>query len=175
MPDDLNSDANCHCAGQGTAPGGRNGCAVAGRNPESGSHRDPTTRQELERKSDLGRAVVADRLTMLADLGLIDESELGTATGGRAPRLVRLAARRGRVLVATLDQTALGVGVADLAGNLLTEHHEEFELTAPPVMLADRLTDAVALVAGPAEPRPPGSGASRCQCPARFPAPMATS
>ncbi len=101
---------------------------------------DPTTRQELERKTELGRAVVADRLTMLADLGLIDESELGTATGGRAPRLVRLAARRGRVLVATLDQTALGVGVADLAGNLLTEHHEEFELTAPPLMLAERLT-----------------------------------
>lgn len=101
---------------------------------------DPTTRQELERKSELGRAVVADRLTMLTDLGLIDESELGTATGGRAPRLVRLAARRGRVLVATLDQTALGVGVADLAGNLLTEHHEEFELTAPPLLLAERLT-----------------------------------
>ena len=101
---------------------------------------DPTTRQELERKSELGRAVVADRLTMLADLGLIDESELGAATGGRAPRLVRLAARRGRVLVATLDQTALGVGVADLAGNLLTEHHEEFELTAPPLLLAERLT-----------------------------------
>lgn len=101
---------------------------------------DPTTRQELERNSGLGRAVVADRLTMLADLGLIDESEMGTATGGRAPRLVRLAARQGRVLVATLDQTALGVGVADLAGNLLTEHHEEFELTAPPLMLAERLT-----------------------------------
>ena len=101
---------------------------------------DPTTRQELERKSELGRAVVSDRLTMLADLGLIDESELGTATGGRAPRLVRLAARRGRLLVVTLDQTALGVGVADLSGNLLTEHHEAFELTAPPQALAERLT-----------------------------------
>lgn len=100
---------------------------------------DPTTRQALERKSELGRAVVADRLTMLADLGLIDESELGTATGGRAPRLVRLAAGRGRILVATLDQSALGVGVADLAGNLLTEHHEAFELMAPPQVLAERL------------------------------------
>ena len=101
---------------------------------------DPTTRHELERKSELGRAVVADRLTMLADLGLIDESELGPATGGRAPRLVRLAARQGRLLVATLDQSALGVGVADLAGTLLTEHHEAFELTAPPLALAERLT-----------------------------------
>ena len=41
------------------------------------------TRQELERQSEFGRAVVADRLTMLGDLGLVDESELGTATGPR--------------------------------------------------------------------------------------------
>lgn len=100
---------------------------------------DPTTRQELEKKSELGRAVVADRLTMLAELGLVDESELGVATGGRAPRLIRLAAKRGRVLVATLDQSALGVGVSDLAGNLLTEHHEAFDLMAPPQILAERL------------------------------------
>lgn len=97
------------------------------------------TRQELERHSELGRAVVADRLTMLGDLGLVDESELGTATGGRAPRLVRFAARRASILVATLDQTAIGVGVADLSGNLLTEHHEAADLTAPPRELTERL------------------------------------
>lgn len=98
------------------------------------------TRQELERQSEFGRAVVADRLTMLGDLRLVDESELGTATGGRAPRLVRFAARRAAILVATLDQTAIGVGVADLSGKLLTEHHEAADLTAPPAELAERLT-----------------------------------
>ncbi len=99
-----------------------------------------TTRQELERHSDLGRAVVADRLTMLGELGLVDESELGTATGGRAPRLVRFAARKAAILVATLDQTAIGVGVADLSGNLLTEHHEAADLAAPPEQLTERLS-----------------------------------
>ena len=98
-----------------------------------------TTRQALERESELGRAVVADRLQLLTDLGLVDESELGLATGGRAPRLVRFAARRGLVLVATLDQTAIGVGVSDLSGNLLTEHHEAADLTAPAAQLASRL------------------------------------
>lgn len=97
------------------------------------------TRQELERQSEFGRAVVADRLTMLGDLGLVDESELGTATGGRAPRLVRFAARRAAILVATLDQTAIGIGVADLSGKLLTEHHEAADLSAPPAELAERL------------------------------------
>ena len=99
-----------------------------------------TTRQALERESELGRAVVADRLQLLADMGLVDESELGLATGGRAPRLVRFAARRGLVLVATLDQTTIGVGVSDLSGNLLTEHHEAADLSAPVAQLASRLT-----------------------------------
>lgn len=98
-----------------------------------------TTRQELERRSDLGRAVVSDRLTLLGELGLVDESALGTATGGRAPRLVRFAERRAAILVATLDQTAIGVGVADLKGNLLTEHHEAADLSAPPAQLTERL------------------------------------
>lgn len=98
-----------------------------------------TTRQDLERRSEMGRAVVADRLAMLTDLGLVDDSELGTATGGRAPRLVRFAARRAAVLVATLDQTAIGVGLADLAGNLLTEHHEAADLAVPPSQIAERL------------------------------------
>ena len=98
-----------------------------------------TTRQELERDSELGRAVVADRLGTLTELALVDESELGTATGGRAPRLVRFSAHRGSILVATLDQTALGVGIADLAGKLRMEHHEAADLTQPTAALADRL------------------------------------
>lgn len=99
-----------------------------------------TTRQTLERESELGRAVVSDRLQLLSDLGLVDESELGIATGGRAPRLVQFSARRGLVLVATLDQTAIGVGVSDLSGNLLTEHHEAADLTAPAAQLAGRIS-----------------------------------
>lgn len=90
-----------------------------------------TTRQEIERSSELGRAIVADRLATLGDIGLIDESELGEAHGGRAPRIVRFNRDAGRILLATLDQTALGVGLADLSGNLLIEHHEAFDLTSP--------------------------------------------
>ncbi|OHV81032.1 ROK family transcriptional regulator [Ensifer sp. LCM 4579] len=98
-----------------------------------------TTRQEIERQSELGRAVVADRLGTLSELGLVDESELGVATGGRAPRLVRFLSERGRILVATLDQTALGVGIANLGGDLLMEHHEAADLTQPVSALCERL------------------------------------
>ncbi|TAG25789.1 MAG: hypothetical protein EAZ40_05295 [Rhodobacterales bacterium] len=99
---------------------------------------------------------------MLGELGLLDESKFGTATGGRAPRLVRFAARRAAILKATLDQPAIGVGVADLSGTLLTEHHKADDLTAPPDQLrrcsAGRLTGTPPLK---------GSGGFLCRSPAR--------
>src|SRR5689334_157755 len=84
----------------------------------------PLTRQELERRSGLGRAVVAARLTALTKLGLAHEAELGRPTGGRAPRLVQFRADGGLLLLAALDRGKLGVGVADASGRLLIEHHE---------------------------------------------------
>ncbi|MEP2742728.1 ROK family protein [Bauldia litoralis] len=98
-----------------------------------------STRQEIERESELGRAIVADRLATLTALGLVDESELGTASGGRAPRLVRFREQAARVLVATLDQTAIGIGLADLSGRLLMEHHEAMDLALGPAAVLDRL------------------------------------
>ncbi len=84
----------------------------------------PTTRQDLERVSEYGRAIIADRLAILTELGLVNESGTGVATGGRAPRLVQFTNDRARLAVVTLDQSAIGVGLADISGKLLTEHHE---------------------------------------------------
>ncbi|MGZ2385425.1 putative NBD/HSP70 family sugar kinase [Rhizobium brockwellii] len=98
-----------------------------------------TTRQELERESELGRAVVSDRLATLADIGLIVESELGIASGGRAPRLVQFRTDLGCILVATLDQSALGVGIADLSGRLFTEHHEAIDFGSDASSTSERV------------------------------------
>lgn len=98
-----------------------------------------TTRQELERESELGRAVISDRVTTLADIGLIIESELGVATGGRAPRLVQLRTGLGCILVATIDQSALGVGIADLSGQMFTEHHEAIDLGSDAASICGRI------------------------------------
>ena len=99
-----------------------------------------TTRLDIERESELGRAVVTDRLATLERLGLITEGELGPAVGGRAPRHVRFNAGVGAVLVAHLDRTSLAVGLADLRGNLIVEHHEAADLALGPEPLLDRLT-----------------------------------
>src|SRR5690348_7433814 len=58
-----------------------------------------TTRFELERQSELGRAIVTDRLSTLIRLGLVEEGELGQAVGGRAPRHVRFRSGAGLILV----------------------------------------------------------------------------
>jgi predicted NBD/HSP70 family sugar kinase len=97
------------------------------------------TRHAIEIRSELGRAVVADRLSSLTELGLVEERELGQASGGRAPRLCRFRAGRAVVLVGALDPASLSVGISDLSGRLLNEHHEPFDLAAGPAATLERL------------------------------------
>jgi predicted NBD/HSP70 family sugar kinase len=99
-----------------------------------------TTRQELERGSELGRAVVTDRLATMIELGLLKEGELGQATGGRAPRQMQFRHDAGSLLVSAIDQSSIALGIADLNGQLLVEHHEAARLEAGPEAILDRLT-----------------------------------
>ncbi len=97
------------------------------------------TRQQIERLSGLGRAVVADRISTLLDGGLVKEGELGVSTGGRAPRQIRFRASAGHVLVGALGYTTLGVGLADLSGRLIVEHHEAGDITSGAQHTLERL------------------------------------
>jgi glucokinase-like ROK family protein len=97
------------------------------------------TRQEIERLSGLSRAVVVDRVATLISSGLVEEGDLGASTGGRAPRQVRFASTAGHVLVGALGTTTLGVGLADLSGRLLLEHHEPADVTIGAARTLDRL------------------------------------
>jgi predicted NBD/HSP70 family sugar kinase len=97
------------------------------------------TRQQIERVSGLGRAVVADRIATLTGHGLVEEGELAASTGGRAPRQVRFRSSAGHVLVASLGSTTLGVGLADLSGGLLFEHHERADIALGAEPALDRI------------------------------------
>jgi len=99
-----------------------------------------TTRLDLERAAELGRAVVADRIAMLERLGLIAEGKLGQASGGRAPRNMRFCSECAAILAAHVDRASLAVGLADLDGNLIVEHHEAADLALGPEAILDRLT-----------------------------------
>ncbi len=100
---------------------------------------DADTRPEIERLTGLGRAIVSDRLTTLFSLGLAVEGDLGQTTGGRAPRTIQFNPDAGLVLVATLDQSRMGVGVSNLNGRLIAEHHEATDNAAGPVQIQKRL------------------------------------
>ncbi len=102
--------------------------------------RSATTRLDIERHAELGRAVVADRLATLERLGLVAEGELALATGGRAPRNMRFCVDAGAILAAHVDRASLAVGLADLDGNLIVEHHEAADLALGPEAILDRLT-----------------------------------
>ncbi len=97
------------------------------------------TRLELEKASSLGRAVVADRVAALTRIGLVEEGAPGQSMGGRAPRTVRFRSDAGSILVANLDRSTLGVGLADLAGRLVFEHHEAADLSSGPGPIISRL------------------------------------
>jgi predicted NBD/HSP70 family sugar kinase len=99
-----------------------------------------TTRLDIERESELGRAVVADRLSLLAKLGLVEDGDLGPAIGGRAPRHARFVSDAGTLLVAVVERSSLAVALADLTGALQVEHHEAADLSAGPEAVLERLT-----------------------------------
>ena len=101
--------------------------------------REAFTRQELEAETGLGRAAVSDRLAALTALGLAEEGEAGPSSGGRAPRLVRFSKGAGLALVAVVGQNTLGIGVADLAGTLVFEHHETTATDLPADAILARL------------------------------------
>lgn len=100
---------------------------------------EANTRLEIERVSGLGRAIVADRLATLIDLGMVDEGELGLASGGRAPRNARFRGEAGLFLVAVLGQSSIGVALSNLSGKLLVEHYEAADPNAGAAPVMKRL------------------------------------
>ena len=98
-----------------------------------------TTRQEIERSSNLGRAIIVDRLNRLLELGLIEEGKLGPSTGGRAPRSLRFNDAAGVVMLASVEASAIGIATAHLSGRLIFQPHEGYELGRNPELFFDRL------------------------------------
>lgn len=98
-----------------------------------------TTKPEAARLTGMGRNVVSQRVTQLMDAGLLAKGQLQRSTGGRAPRGLRFNAETGRLLVAELGVTSLGVAISDLAGTLLVQHEEPAEVSDGPVPILTRV------------------------------------
>ena len=107
-------------------------------------HDAASTRPEIMRRTGLGRAVVVQRVEELIGRGLLVEAGLGPSSGGRAPRTIQLNASAGHVLVADLGATSIGVGIADLSGNLVEQREEPADVTDGPEAILGRVEELFA-------------------------------
>ena len=88
------------------------------------------TRPDLVQLSALGRATVAQRVTQLLSIGLLEESAIAASTGGRPARGLRFRAEIGLIAAVELGATGAFVGVTDLSGTILDSRRE-------PITIAD--------------------------------------
>jgi glucokinase-like ROK family protein len=102
-----------------------------------------TTRPELSRRSGLGRTVIAQRVSQLLASGLLSEGTHAPSTGGRPARALTFRAEAGSVLTVELGATSLGVGIADLAGSLLTSYEEPCDVAAGPDAVLGRAEELI--------------------------------
>jgi glucokinase-like ROK family protein len=101
----------------------------------------PRSRAELVSRTGLTRAIVAQRVSELLQIGLVTEGEFGPSTGGRPPRRVAFRADAGHVLVADLGATSIDVAVTDLEGRILAHHDEPADVSTGPEHCLSRIEE----------------------------------
>lgn len=113
------------------------------------------TRPELSRRSGLGRTVIAQRVSQLLGSGLLSEGTHAPSTGGRPARALKFRAEAGNILAVELGATSLGIGIADLTGQLSTSYEEPCDIAAGPDAVlgqAEKLIDGLLAGRSPQDP-----------------------
>lgn len=101
----------------------------------------PLTRQQLQALLGLSRATLVERLDTLTRLRMVRTAGHDASSGGRRAALLE-ADRTSRVaVVAWLGASHMSVGVADLAGTVLTRHTERLPLGHTPADVVPWLVD----------------------------------
>jgi len=90
--------------------------------------REPISRAEIARETELQRSTVSAIVEDLKTEGLVEEVGEGESTGGRRPTLLKLRAAEAIALGVSITPTCTTVATSDLAGRVLDQ--EEF-LTDP--------------------------------------------
>jgi len=90
------------------------------------------TRAELAQTTGLARSTVAARVEELMRLGLVAPVGGGTSTGGRPPSLFSLNPRARVVAGVDVGATHVGVGLADLSGEVLDHVSEPLDVAEGP-------------------------------------------
>ncbi|WP_336853565.1 ROK family protein [Sinomonas albida] len=116
---------------------------------------EATTRPEIGRLTGLGRGVVTQRVDQAIQMGFLEDGEFGPSSGGRAPRTLRFKADQGLIVVCALGALHLRVGVSYLAGDVVDQVHQDWDIARGPEETLAAVTDLVDTVLDRLEaPRP---------------------
>lgn len=98
---------------------------------------EAATRPEIGRLTGLGRGVVTQRVDQAIEMGFLEDSDFGPSSGGRAPRTLRFRSEQGAIVVCALGALHMRVGIADLAGRIVVEDHQEWDIARGPAETLD--------------------------------------
>lgn len=104
---------------------------------------EATTRPEIGRHTGLGRGVVTQRVDRAIEMGFLEDGAFGPSAGGRAPRTLRFASERGRIIVCALGALHIRVGIAELDGDIIDHIHQPWEIAAGPASTLDTTIELV--------------------------------
>jgi predicted NBD/HSP70 family sugar kinase len=103
--------------------------------------REPISRAEIARETDLQRSTISAIVEALAAEGLVEEVGEGESTGGRRPTLLRLRTKEAIAIGVAITPSVTTVATSDLAGRIVEQ--KDF-LTDPDP--ENTLRDVIALV-----------------------------
>jgi len=103
--------------------------------------REPISRADIARETDLQRSTISTIVEDLKTLGLIEEIGEGESTGGRRPTLLRLRAAGATAVGVDLTPSGTTVAASDLAGRVLDR--EELPSNVERSKLIELICDAI--------------------------------
>lgn len=103
--------------------------------------RAPISRAEIARETELQRSTVSAIVDELQTAGLIEETGIGSSTGGRKPTLLKLKTGKPIAIGVDLTPTHTTIALADLAGKILEK--EDFPTSSDADFMASQIIERV--------------------------------
>ncbi|MBF4635300.1 ROK family protein [Agreia pratensis] len=90
------------------------------------------TRPAIEQETRLGRKLVAQRVQQAIDVGLLEDYDFASSSGGRPSRRLRFRAAAGHVYAGVIGATEITAAVTTLDGQLVDSVHEDWDAADRP-------------------------------------------
>lgn len=103
--------------------------------------REPISRAEIARETDLQRSTISAIVEGLTAEGLVEEVGEGESTGGRRPTLLKLRTKEAIAIGVAITPSCTTIASSDLAGRIVEQ--EEFPTNADPVKTLNQVVSLI--------------------------------